>query len=106
LRQSGGHVSDHHVDLAAQKIVDGERFALVGDVQELDAGHLLQHLARHARRAAAATEADLPGLAFASAMNSATVFAGTFTLTIMICPPLPKTRDRQIVLDRIVGESS
>ena len=37
-------------------------------------------------------------------MNSATLFAGMFMLTIMICPPFPSAGDRQIVLDRIVGE--
>ena len=62
LRQAGRHVGDHHVDLPAEQIVDRERIALVRHVQQLDAGHLLEHLAGHARRRAAAAEADLAGL--------------------------------------------
>ena len=34
---------------------------------------------------------SFPGFFFANATNSPTVFASTFGLTIMICPPLPRS---------------
>jgi hypothetical protein len=50
---------------------------LYGTCSRVDARHLLEQLAGDARARAAAAEADLPGCAFASAMNSPTVFACT-----------------------------
>ena len=90
LRQAGRHVGDHHVDLPAEQVVDRERIALVRDVQQLDARHLLEHLARHARRRAAAAEADLAGLRLRERdeLRDASSPAAR-GCTIMICPPLP-----------------
>src|SRR5690606_2028446 len=47
LRQASGHVTDHHGDLTAQQIGDGHGVALVWNVEQLDASHLLQQLTRH-----------------------------------------------------------
>ena len=45
----------------------------------------------------------LPGCDFASAMNSATIFAGTFEVDDHDLPALAEPGDRQVVLHRVVG---
>ena len=53
-RQERRQRGEHHVDLAADEIVERRRVALVGDVHELDPGHLLEQLAPEVQRGAVA----------------------------------------------------
>ena len=54
MGQAGRHVDEHHGDAAGDQIGQGGRRALVGNVQEIDAGKAGEGRARHDRRRTAA----------------------------------------------------
>ena len=71
LRQRVGEIVEHHVDMAAEQVGHRRREALVGDVDEIDLGRELEHLAGQMRRGAdpGRGEADLAS-PFAEATSS------------------------------------
>ena len=54
VRQERRQRGEHHVDLAADEIVERGRVALVRDVHELDSRNLLEELAAQVQRRAIA----------------------------------------------------
>ena len=58
-RQRGAERIEHQLDIAGQQIGQRRRCALVGDVDHVDAGHLLEHLAGQMNGAAGAGRSEI-----------------------------------------------
>jgi len=75
-----GHGVKTHMHLAADQIDQGGGAALVGDVGDLNARRIFKHFGGNVLGAAGAAAGEV-GVALASAINSATVWAGVWLLT-------------------------
>ena len=83
-RKRRGGAEKRYGDTPAEDIGHRHRYAPIGDVLEIDAGHEFEQLGGEmVSRAGAAQEAkdSFPGFARASATSSCTVFTGTSLLT-------------------------
>jgi len=76
VRLGGGHGREIHRQPPGQQLGDRRRAALVGDVHDVDAGHVGEQLARQVRGRADAggTVIQLAGCFLASAIGSGSVF--------------------------------
>ena len=92
VRQDVRHAVDGHVDLAGQDRGGGLVGALVGDVDELDAGDAGKIFGGDALNACPGRwcrKVMVSGFALASAINSLTFVTGTLLATASMCGSMP-----------------
>ncbi len=105
LRQAGGHVRDHHLDMAGHEIRHRERVAAVRHPHDVDAGALLDRLPHDVAGAVAGPIGQLARLGLGERHQ----FGHRRCLDVEIDGDegrkIPDARDRREVLDRIVGHA-
>jgi len=103
LRHAGGDVGDHQVDLAAQQVGDGQRIALVGHMQDVHIGQLLEHLAGYPAGRAAAAKAELARVGLGIGQQLAHRLVRRIGRHHQHLAALAQAGNRREVLDRVIG---